>query len=72
MKSIEERERPTNQSGPSIGVPAFNEGGSIRQATESLLNLGTDLPHEILVVDDDSRDGIPDLARTLAQADDED
>ena len=72
MKCIEERERPTNHSGPSIVVPAFNEVGSIRPATESLLNLGTDLPHEILVVDDDSRDGIPDLARTLAQADDED
>ena len=52
-------------------LPTFNEGGSIRQAIESLLHLGTDLPREIIVVDDDSRDGIPDLARALAQADEE-
>ena len=71
MKSIEERERPTNQSGPTIVLPTFNEGGSIRQVIESLLHLGTDLPLEILVVDDDSRDGTPDLVRALAQADEE-
>ena len=52
-------------------LPTFNEGGSIRQAIEALLHLGTDLPREIIVVDDDSRDGTPDLARALAQADEE-
>ena len=72
MSSINEREGPISQSGLSIVLPTFNEGGSIRQVIESLLQLGTDLPLEILVVDDDSRNGIPDLARTLAQADDED
>ena len=36
-----------------------------------MLRLGTDLPLEILVVDDDSRDGTPDLVRALAQADEE-
>ena len=71
MSSIEEREGPTSQSGLSIVLPTFNEGGSIRHAIESLLHLGTDLPLEILVVDDDSRDGTPDLVRALAQVDEE-
>ena len=71
MTSIKERERSTIQSGLSIVLPTFNEGGSIRQVIESLLHLGTDLPLEILVVDDDSRDGTPDLVRALAQADEE-
>ena len=72
MSSTAERERPTSHSGLSIVLPTFNEGGSIRQVIESLLHLGKDHPLEILIVDDDSRDGTPDLARTLAQADDED
>ena len=71
MTPIKERERSTFQSGLSIVLPTFNESGSIRQAIESLLRLGTDLPREIIVVDDDSRDGTSDLARALAQADDE-
>ena len=36
---------------------------------ESLLRLGADHPLEILVVDDDSRDGTPDLVRALARQD---
>ena len=71
MTSIKERERSTIQSGLSILLPTFNEGGSIPQAIESLLHQGTDLPLEILIVDDDYRDGTPDLARALAQADEE-
>ena len=71
MTPIKERERSTFQSGLSIVLPTFNESGSIRQAIESLLHLGTDLPLEILVVDDDSRDGTPDPAQALAQADEE-
>ena len=71
MTPIKERERSTFQSSLSIVLPTFNESGSIRQAIESLLRLGTDLPREIIVVDDDSRDGTPDLARALAQADEE-
>ena len=51
--------------------PTFNEGGSIRQAIESLLHLETDLPLKILAVNDDSHDGTPDLIRPLAQADKE-
>jgi dolichol-phosphate mannosyltransferase len=70
VSSINEREGPTSQNGLSIVLPTFNEGGSIRQVIESLLNLGTNLPLEILVVDDDSRDGTPDLVRALAQSDD--
>ena len=46
-------------------LPTFNEVGSIGQAIESLLHLRTDLPLEILVFDDDSRDGTPDPVRTL-------
>ena len=69
MSSINEREGPTSQSGLSIVLPTFNEGGSIRQVIESLLQLGKDLPLEILVVDDDSRDGTPDLVRALAEED---
>ena len=71
MTPIKERERSTFQSGLSIVLPTFNESGSIRQAIESLLHMGTDLPREIIVVDDDSRDGTPDSARALAQADEE-
>ena len=71
MTPIKERERSTFQSGLSIVLPTFNESGSTRQAIESLLRLGTDLPREIIVVDDDSCDGTPDLARALTQADEE-
>ena len=49
--------------------PTFNEGGSIRQAIDSLLHLETDLPPKILVVNDDSDVDTPDLIRPLAQAD---
>ena len=69
MSSTAEREGPTSQSGLSIVLPTFNEGGSIRQVIESLLHLGTDHPLEILIVDDDSRDGTPDLVRALARQD---
>ena len=69
MSSTAEREKPTSHSGLSIVLPTFNEGGSIRQVIESLLRLGTDHPLEILVVDDDSRDGTPDLVRVLARKD---
>ena len=69
MSSTPEREGPTSHSGLSIVLPTFNEGGSIRQVIESLLRLGTDYPLEILVVDDDSRDGTPDLVRSLARRD---
>ena len=56
-------------SGLSIVLPTFNEGGSIRQVIESLLHLEEEHPIEILVVDDDSRDGTPDLVRSLARQD---
>ena len=44
-------------SGLSIVLPTFTDS-SIRQVIEALL-LGTDHPLEILIVDDDSRDGTP-------------
>ena len=69
MSSTSKQEGPISQSGLSIVLPTFNEGGSIRQVIESLLHLGTNLPLEILVVDDDSRDGTPELVRALAQSD---
>ena len=69
MSSTSEREGPTSQSGLSIVLPTFNEGGSIRQVIESLLHLEEEHPIEILVVDDDSRDGTPDLVRSLARQD---
>ena len=69
MSSTEDCEGPTSHSGLSIVLPTFNEGGSIRQVIESLLRLGSDCPLEILVVDDDSRDGTPDLVRALARQD---
>ena len=52
-------------------LPTINESGSIRQGIESLLHVGKDFQREIIVVDDDSRDGTSDLARALAQADEE-
>ena len=67
MSSTSEREGQTSQSGLSIVLPTFNEGGSIRQVIESLLRLETENPIEILVVDDDSRDGTPDQARVLVK-----
>ena len=69
MSSTAEREGPTSHSGLSIVLPTFNEGGSIRQVIESLQHLGTNNPLEILIVDDDSRDGTPDLVRALARQD---
>ena len=69
MSSTAEREGHASHSGLSIVLPTFNEGGSIRQVIESLLHLGTDHPLEILIVDDDSRDGTPDLVRALARQD---
>ena len=69
MSSTAEREGLTSHNGLSIVLPTFNEGGSIRQVIESLLHLGTDHPLEILIVDDDSRDGTPDLVRALARQD---
>ena len=69
MLSINEHEGPTSQSGLSIMHPTFNEGGSIRQVIESLLHLETDFPLKILVVNDDSHDGTPNLIRAVAQAD---
>ena len=69
MSSTSEHEGSTRHKGLSIVLPTFNEGGSIRQVIESLLHLGTDHPLEILVVDDDSRDGTPDLVRAMARQD---
>ena len=69
MSSTAEREGQATHSGLSIVLPTFNEGGSIRQVIESLLRLKTEHPLEILVVDDDSRDGTPDLVRALARQD---
>ena len=69
MSSTAEREGQASHSGLSIVLPTFNEGGSIRQVIESLLRLKTEHPLEILVVDDDSRDGTPDLVRALARQD---
>ena len=69
MSSTSKHEGPTSHIGLSIVLPTFNEGGSIRQVIESLLHLGTDHPLEILIVDDDSRDGTPELVRSLARQD---
>ena len=69
MSSTAEREGPTSHSGLSIVLPTYNEGGSIRQVITSLLHLGTDHSLEILIVDDDSHDGTPDLVRALARQD---
>ena len=70
MSFLKEREGPTSQSDLSILLPTVNEGGSIRHVIESLLHLGTDLPLEILVVDDDPCNDTPDLVRGLAEAED--
>ena len=67
MSSTSKQEGSTSHIGLSAVLPTFNEGGSIRQ--ESSLHLRTDHPLEILIVDDDSRDGTPDLVRSLARQD---
>jgi len=55
--------------GLSIVLPTYNEGGSIERVIEELLQLDMGNPVEILVVDDDSRDGTADLVRNLARHD---
>ena len=69
MSSTAEPEGQTTQNGLSIVLPTYNEGGSIRGVISSLLELETNHPLEILVVDDDSRDGTADLVRALARED---
>ena len=69
MSSTAEPEGQTTQNGLSIVLPTYNEGGSIRGVISSLLELETNHPLEILVVDDDSRDGTADLVRALARDD---
>ena len=65
MSSTAEREGQTTQNGLSIVLPTYNEGGSIRVVISSLLELETNHPLEILVVDDDSQDGTADLVLSL-------
>ena len=65
MSSTSKQEGSTSHIGLSVVLPTFNEGGSIRQVIESLLHLRTDHPLEILIVDDDSRDGTPDVVRVF-------
>ncbi|MGB1622561.1 MAG: glycosyltransferase [Synechococcus sp.] len=55
--------------GLSIVLPTYNEGGSIERVIDELLELDMGHPLEILVVDDDSRDGTADLVRSLARQD---
>ena len=62
-------EGETAYNGLSIVLPTFNEGGSIQQVIQSLLSLTSHRAIEILVVDDDSRDGTADLVRQLARQD---
>ena len=61
-------EGPRHQ-GLSIVLPTYNEAGSIRSVIASLLELHPDWPLEVLVVDDDSRDGTPETVRQLARTD---
>ena len=67
MSSTSYQDGSRSHIGLSIVLPTDNEGRSIRQVIESLLHLGTDHPLEILIVDDDSRDGTPVLVRSLAR-----
>jgi dolichol-phosphate mannosyltransferase len=55
--------------GLSIVLPTYNEAGSIRSVIASLLELHPDWPLEVLVVDDDSRDGTAETVRQLARTD---
>ena len=43
MSSTAEREGTTSHSGLSVVLPTFNEGGSIRQVIEALLQQEMDL-----------------------------
>ncbi|MBL8833959.1 MAG: glycosyltransferase [Rhodospirillales bacterium] len=52
-------------SSVSVVIPAYNATATLRVCVEALLH-GSVPPLEILIVDDASRDGTPDLARALA------
>ena len=55
----------------ALVVPTLNEAGSIRTLLERVVAVlsNTTIPWEILVVDDDSRDGTADIALGFAQSD---
>lgn len=57
------------RQGLSIILPTFNESGSIKEVILSLLDLTKNHQIEILIVDDDSKDGTATIVRELARQD---
>ncbi len=53
----------------SIILPTFNERGNVEPILEHLHQALGDIPHEVIFVDDDSRDGTADLVRSIALRD---
>jgi dolichol-phosphate mannosyltransferase len=52
----------------SIILPTYNESGNIKPLIESIIKYISDLPYEIIVVDDDSKDGTGEIASRIASS----
>jgi glycosyltransferase involved in cell wall biosynthesis len=55
-----------NRPGLSVVIPTFNRGESLRITLESILAQQTDVPFEVIVVDNNSSDATPGIARSYA------
>lgn len=56
------RQSKNNTEGISIIVPALNEAGAIVSTVQSIKQAFSDVPHEVIVIDDGSRDDTGKLA----------
>jgi dolichol-phosphate mannosyltransferase len=67
----EQRRRPGAAELPllSIVVPTFNERDNVRELVNRLERCLDGLAWEVIFVDDDSRDGTPDILRDLSRSD---
>jgi len=59
---------PPKLAGLSVVVPAFNEEGSLERVVRAVKRVAADIAaeHEVLIVDDGSRDATPRIAARLA------
>ena len=59
----------TMQERLSVVLPTYNERENIELLLKKLLAIGKEYELEILIVDDDSTDGTPEVIKELAQTD---
>jgi len=53
----------------SLVLPTYNEAGNIRQVVKQIQGILQDVPHEIIVVDDDSPDGTWRIVEEMSASD---